>query len=149
MLYKFKIQFFLISLFFISAVNGSELIINLEKQTKSGVLFLSVYDNAEAYEKAIKGGGEVFSKNDTFYNQLINLELKAMHELIIELPDGDYALVFFIDANKNNKLDKNFIGIPKEQYGFSNNAMGSLSAPTFDQAKFSVLGKTVQNIKLK
>ena len=137
------------NLFFISALSGSELIINLENQKKPGTLFLSLYDNVAAYQKAINGGGEVFSKNDTFYNQRTYLELKNIHELIVDVPDGEYAIVFFVDANKNNKLDKNFIGIPKEQYGFSNNAMGSLSAPSFEQAKFSVQGKTTQNIKLK
>jgi uncharacterized protein (DUF2141 family) len=55
----------------------------------------------------------------------------------------------FVDANKNLKIDKNFLGIPKEQYGFSNNAMGKLSAPSYEQAKFLVQGTTVQNIKLK
>jgi uncharacterized protein (DUF2141 family) len=70
-------------------------------------------------------------------------------QLSIEIPDGEYAIAFFIDANGNKKLDKNFLGIPKEQYGFSNNAMGTLSAPTFEQAKFQVAGNTVQNIKLK
>ena len=46
-------------------------------------------------------------------------------------------------------LIKTFLVYPKEQYGFSNNAMGTLSAPTFEQAKFKVAGNTVQNIKLK
>lgn len=149
MFFQLKILFSLLNLFFISALSGSELIINLENQKKPGTLFLSLYDNIAAYQKAINGGGEVFSKNDTFYNQRTYLELKNIHELIVDVPDGEYAIVFFVDANKNNKLDKNFIGIPKEQYGFSNNAMGSLSAPSFEQAKFSVQGKTTQNIKLK
>jgi|TARA_B100000767_G_C19633897_1_gene479520 uncharacterized protein (DUF2141 family) len=149
MFFQLKILFSLLNLFFISALSGSELIINLENQKKPGTLFLSLYDNVAAYQKAINGGGEVFSKNDTFYNQRTYLELKNIHELIVDVPDGEYAIVFFVDANKNNKLDKNFIGIPKEQYGFSNNAMGSLSAPSFEQAKFSVQGKTTQNIKLK
>ena len=149
MFFQLKILFSLLNLFFISALSGSELIINLENQKKPGTLFLSLYDNVAAYQKAINGGGEVFSKNDTFYNQRTYLDLKNIHELIVDVPDGEYAIVFFVDANKNNKLDKNFIGIPKEQYGFSNNAMGSLSAPSFEQAKFSVQGKTTQNIKLK
>jgi uncharacterized protein (DUF2141 family) len=149
MFFQLKILFSLLNLFFISALSGSELIINLENQKKPGTLFLSLYDNVAAYQKAINGGGEVFSKNDTFYNRRTYLELKNIHELIVDVPDGEYAIVFFVDANKNNKLDKNFIGIPKEQYGFSNNAMGSLSAPSFEQAKFSVQGKTTQNIKLK
>ena len=46
-------------------------------------------------------------------------------------------------------MDKNFIGIPKEQYGFSNNAMGRMSAPSFEQAKFKVSGPTTHDIKLR
>ena len=32
---------------------------------------------------------------------------------------------------------------------FSNNAMGRMSAPSFDQAKFSVEGDTIQDIALR
>jgi uncharacterized protein (DUF2141 family) len=46
-------------------------------------------------------------------------------------------------------MDKNFLGIPKEQYGFSNNVMGRMSAPTFDQAKFTITEPTLQNITLR
>jgi uncharacterized protein (DUF2141 family) len=46
-------------------------------------------------------------------------------------------------------MDKNFLGIPKEQYGFSNNVMGKMAAPSFEMAKFSVTGPTTQNIKLR
>ncbi len=54
-----------------------------------------------------------------------------------------------IFLNGNKKLDKNFLGIPKEQYGFSNNVMGRMSPPTFDQAKFAIVGPATQNIKLR
>lgn len=65
------------------------------------------------------------------------------------LPYGEYAFTLFVDFNGNKKLDKNFLGIPKEQYGFSNNVMGKMSPPTFDQAKFVITGATTQNIKLR
>ena len=65
------------------------------------------------------------------------------------VPDGEYAIAAVLDTNANNKMDKNFIGIPKEQYGFSNNAMGRMSAPSFDQAKFSVEGDTIHDIGLR
>lgn len=51
---------------------------------------------------------------------------------------GGYAVALFHDENDNAKMDTNFIGIPKEGYGFSNNARGRLSAPTFEQAAFSL-----------
>src|SRR5579862_5579531 len=36
-----------------------------------------------------------------------------------DLPAGKYALAVFHDENENGQLDKNFVGIPREGYGFS------------------------------
>jgi len=54
------------------------------------------------------------------------------------LPVGDYSVVAIHDENKNHKLDRNFIGIPKEGFGFANNPHVGLSAPSFDSAKVHV-----------
>lgn len=145
---KNKISVILVCIFYLSFVHGSELTINIENQKKSGFLFLAIYDDEKAYQEAVDGGGEELSEDGSIYNERVYLNTKPVHKRIINIPDGEYAMVFFIDANENEKLDKNFIGIPKEQYGFSNNAMGAFSAPTFEQAKFTVLDKANQNIKL-
>ena len=50
------------------------------------------------------------------------------------LPPGDYGVVAIHDENKNHKLDRNFIGIPKEGFGFANNPHVGLSAPPFHAA---------------
>jgi uncharacterized protein (DUF2141 family) len=47
---------------------------------------------------------------------------------------GDYGVVAIHDENKNRKLDRNFIGFPKEGFGFANNPHVGLSAPPFDAA---------------
>ena len=128
-------------------IQASELVINLSDQKKAGTLMLAIYNNAEAFKGSVIK--EKRSEVGVFKGLELYLEPKDSMRLSIEIPDGEYAIAFFIDANGNKKLDKNFLGIPKEQYGFSNNAMGTLSAPTFEQAKFKVAGNTVQNIKLK
>ena len=51
-----------------------------------------------------------------------------------DLPPGDYGVVAIHDENKNHKLDRNFIGVPKEGFGFANNPHVGLSAPPFDAA---------------
>jgi uncharacterized protein (DUF2141 family) len=54
------------------------------------------------------------------------------------LPPGTYAIKMFQDANKNEKFDFDWLGIPAERYGFSNNARPDwihLSPPGFDAAK--------------
>ena len=50
------------------------------------------------------------------------------------LPAGDYGVVAIHDENRNRKLDRNFIGFPKEGFGFANNPHVGLSAPPFDAA---------------
>ena len=138
---------FLLSFSAMLEIQASELVINLSDQKKAGTLMLAVYNDAKAFEGSVVK--EKRSEVGVFKGLELYLEPKDSMQLNIEIPDGEYAIAFFIDANGNKKLDKNFLGIPKEQYGFSNNAMGTLSAPTFEQAKFKVAGNTVQNIKLK
>jgi uncharacterized protein (DUF2141 family) len=57
-----------------------------------------------------------------------------------DLPPGKYALTVFHDENQNGQLDKNFLGVPKEGYGFSRST--SARPPTFDQAAFDYDGAT-------
>lgn len=52
----------------------------------------------------------------------------------IQLPPGRYSFAVLHDENSNHKLDRNFIGFPKEGFGFSNNPAVRLTAPGFDAA---------------
>lgn len=66
-----------------------------------------------------------------------------------DLPKGMYAISMFHDENDNNKLDTNFLGIPKESYGCSNNAKGFFGPPKWEQAKFEIRNKDItQNIQI-
>jgi uncharacterized protein (DUF2141 family) len=53
---------------------------------------------------------------------------------------GRYAAIAFPDENSNGKLDRNFLGLPTEPYGFSNNAQGFLGPPTFGAAAIALVG---------
>ena len=55
-----------------------------------------------------------------------------------DLPQGTFAVSVLHDENGNGKMDKNFVGMPKEGYGASNNPKKKRHAPTFDEAKFSL-----------
>lgn len=55
-----------------------------------------------------------------------------------DLPAGEYALAVYHDANGNGKMDKNMMGIPTEDYAFSNNAIGKFGPPAFDSAKITL-----------
>jgi uncharacterized protein (DUF2141 family) len=54
------------------------------------------------------------------------------------IPPGDYAAALYHDENSDGECNTNFLGIPTEAYGFSNNVKPVLSAPSFDETKVSV-----------
>jgi uncharacterized protein (DUF2141 family) len=59
------------------------------------------------------------------------------------LKPGKYAFKYFHDENNNNKkMDTNVIGIPKEGYGFSNNAKGRFGPPDFKDTIFEIKNDT-------
>jgi uncharacterized protein (DUF2141 family) len=66
-----------------------------------------------------------------------------------DLPDGDYAIAIAHDANRNRKLDKNFLGKPTEQWGMSNNPHATIKAPSFPTARFPVAGNLEIHVKLQ
>ena len=71
-------------------------------------------------------------------------------QLVFEnLPAGTYAISVFHDENNNQKMDKNFLGIPKEGYGASKNKLPFASAPDFDDNKFQVLQNTITNLTIR
>lgn len=54
------------------------------------------------------------------------------------LAPGQYAVAVGHDLNGNRKTDTNWVGIPKEAWGVSNNIRPSLRAPKFAEAVFPV-----------
>ena len=104
--------------------------------SNEGQIFLALYDNdADFLDKTFKGAKSKIENNQcvvTFEN----------------IPSGIYAVSIFHDANDNGKMDTNFIGIPKEDYGCSNNASGFMGPPKWSDAKFELKDNTSITINL-
>ena len=62
--------------------------------------------------------------------------------VIKNLEPGRYSFKYFHDQNKNQILDLNRAGIPKEGFGFSNNAKGTFGPPSFKRTIFVLTGDT-------
>jgi uncharacterized protein (DUF2141 family) len=60
-----------------------------------------------------------------------------------DIPPGTYAMAVVHDENMNGKLDSNWVGIPMEGYGFSNDAKAFLGAPSFTAASFLYDGRNI------
>jgi outer membrane protein len=54
---------------------------------------------------------------------------------IRDIPPGEYALLVYYDVNNNDRIDRNFIGIPREPIGFSNGYQPK-GPPSFNRAAF-------------
>jgi uncharacterized protein (DUF2141 family) len=91
---------------------------------------LFFYNTREGF---LKSGKWVFSKS-------VKPGGKTEFTLPVELPKGEWAVAITQDLNNNDKIDKNFIGIPTEPYAFSNNFRPTVAAPVFDDCKFTVDG---------
>lgn len=72
-------------------------------------------------------------------------EIKDNRCIIIlnDLRPGKYAFRYFHDENSNKELDTSWIGMPKEGFGFSNNAMGKFGPPKHEITIFQITSDTI------
>jgi uncharacterized protein (DUF2141 family) len=103
--------------------------------TKEGTLHLAVYSSKEVFES--DEGDRPGPQPGIVAGSIKNIDTEVYKETF-EIPAGIYAIGYYIDANENQKLDTNFVGVPKEEYGFSNNARGAFGPPSFESASFTL-----------
>jgi len=65
---------------------------------------------------------------------------QAVCNFIKVLPGDDYAIAVFHDENGDGVLDTNFLGIPKEAVGASNDPPSTFGPPKYEEAKFKYSG---------
>ena len=58
--------------------------------------------------------------------------------VIEDLNPGNYAFRYFHDKNENDEMETNWMGLPTEGFGFSNNAKGLFGPPSFDKWVFEL-----------
>ena len=127
------------------SASADTLTVTVNNIKKAGEIHVAVYDNAEAFEadRGEKGGAASGITEGT-----IEMVEPGSVTYVYELPPGTYAIGIFHDVNLNNKMDNNLFGVPKEQYGFSNNARALFGPPDFENAAFVLKGSASQSIDL-
>jgi uncharacterized protein (DUF2141 family) len=68
--------------------------------------------------------------------QSVKIEKNETQVIFRNLKPGKYAVRLFHDANNNGKLDTDFLGMPKESWGCSNNVKPHFAAPKFENMLF-------------
>jgi len=121
--------------------SSGKLIIDISGFPSSdGYAMVALTNSNESY----KGGEDAaIAKTKTMV-----VEQKAQ-VVFTNLPYGWYGISLYQDENNNGKMDKNMMGIPKEAYGFSNNAKGFFGKPDYKDVKFELKSSEKQiDIKL-
>ncbi|MDB5192821.1 MAG: hypothetical protein JWQ96_2384 [Segetibacter sp.] len=80
---------------------------------------------------------------------IVPVKNKTASAAFTNVAPGAYALMVFHDANNNNKMDKNFLGIPSEGYGASQNKLPFAAAPNFNDNKFTVANASIVSLRIK
>ena len=103
-------------------------------ETGSGTLYIAILDSPDSWLKS-----DADSKPFRDVTQTISSTDDVLVS-IADLPPGKYAISLFQDLNGDAEMDTNFIGFPKEPFGFSA-PMGKFGPPKFDEAAIEFSGE--------
>lgn len=94
-----------------------------------GHISIGLFNSPEGFPK----------RGDNSVGARIKVESNSVEYVFNNLNKGDYAIAVYHDENSNEELDRNFLGIPSEDYVFSNYTTGSFGPPSFEDAKFKLV----------
>jgi uncharacterized protein (DUF2141 family) len=97
-------------------------------RSASGNIEIAFYNSAESF---LEDGASVATATFTASDGVVHGEVGS-------LSAGRYAFAVFHDEYANNEFDTNFIGLPMEGYGFSNDAAVFLRPPEYEDAAIMV-----------
>jgi outer membrane protein len=117
--------------------NAANLEVRLDDAPDEGVLVFQVYDAADAFGDLRDPAQEISlpAIGDGYYR-------------LRNIIDGQIAVLVYHDENANGRIDKNFIGIPRERLAISNNYQPK-GPPTFSRASFQLNANESANITME
>ena len=113
---------------------GNLIVIINDLKNNNGDVKIGLFNSKESYN----------GKEEKFKGAILEIENKMVIWEVNNIPFGEYAIKAFHDEDQDDEIDTNFIGIPTESYGFSNNAKGLFGPPSFDKAKFRFNNQDMQ-----
>lgn len=88
---------------------------------------------------AIYGSEDDYKDNkNQIWADCISVSSTTFEYIIEDLPKGRYMISIFHDLDSNEELNTNWIGMPKEPFGFSKDAKGKMGPPKFENASFEL-----------
>ena len=141
-------------LYFLLIPFGNAITINIKKtsvpivisvtikdiKTSNGQILMGIYKDDVSFDKEI-----AYKKVQAFKTKISNGTLVVE----VKLEPGKYGISLMDDENFNGKMDYNFIGIPKEGFGFSNYYHTGLTKPKLKSFLFEVIENKNTKVEVK
>ncbi len=114
------------SVFVFSQEKGVTITVTIDKvKSENGKVVMALHSN------------DTFMKGAGIMNAESKIEEGKVTITFKNVKPGEYAIMALHDENENGRMDFEANGMPKEDYGMSNNVM-SFGPPNYDDAKFNV-----------
>jgi uncharacterized protein (DUF2141 family) len=142
---KFKA---LIILFFFSSLLFSQNELDSLQTGSLKLKIIGIENDEGTIAVALSNSREDYESYETVYRSA-NIPIisnVAVYEFK-DLPFGEYAIKVYHDEDSDGEINRNFLGIPSEDYGFSNNASASFGPADYDDAKF-IFDKPMMHIEI-
>jgi len=117
---------------------GSLTVVITGIENNKGNIQIGLFNSEDSYK----------GKKEKFKGAIIKVKNKKVVWILKDIPYGDYAIKTFHDENSDDKINTNFIGIPTEKYGFSNNPSAFFGVPSYSKTKF-VFDKADKKIEIE
>ena len=108
------------------------------KEPKKGKLYLAFWDNEKNF----------LDNDKTKFVKIVDSDSKKIKVELSSIKSGWWAMAMLQDENGNKEMDYNFLGVPQESFGFSNNPVIFMAEPSFDECKFYLQSDTSISVKL-
>ncbi len=118
----------------VQSVMATELTVNIIGGPRAGLLVFQLFDSDDTFD----------GFRTPFKQFAFPVSSGGKPYVLKDLPPGTCALLVYHDENENSRLDRNFIGIPKEPVGFSNDYRPK-GPPRFQSAAFSITNESVMD----
>lgn len=114
-------------------------------QSRDGYLRVSLYDRADSFPN-----GSPVARRDFLLPTLDpKTPLDSLSVTFGDLPPGTYAVCAFHDRDGSGRLVENFLGIPQEEWGMSNDPRPKFRAPRFEQARLGLSALETKTITIR
>ena len=126
--------FTLLLLLSYSFVKAQTVSFQIQDPSESGKIIALLFNSAQTFPK------------NPFQTKRFSV-VPENHYVIEDIPPGTYVLMVYEDSNQNERLDKNFIGIPKEPIGFSNQYVPK-GPPNYKKAQFTLEASSSKHFEI-